>query len=93
MIYRTLTLAACTILRIYRSDLRLRTDLSLGERCYFAAIHILRKRSLQNNDVSSRSAAMLTQLWQSKQIFRRADGTGSSLRVRIRSRGVSFVPY
>jgi hypothetical protein len=88
--FRTLTLAAMTILRIYRStELNSKVDLLLGEQSYFAAIQILKKRGLKNNDLNARTAVMFSQLWQSKRIFRQQDGSIDSLNVRIRSRGVS----
>ena len=87
--YRTLLLAATTILRICRStELKLRIDPLVGERSYFAAIQVLKKRVLKNNDLNARQAAILSQLWQSKQVFSREDGSCDSLNVRIRSRGV-----
>lgn len=79
-----------TILRIHRSaELSPKVDLLLGERSYFAAIQILKKRVLKNNDLNARTAAMFSQLWQSKRIFQE-DGSTDSLNVRIRSRGVSW---
>jgi ABC-type uncharacterized transport system permease subunit len=79
-----------TILRIYRStELNSKVDLLLGEQSYFAAIQILKKRGLKNNDLNARTAVMFSQLWQSKRIFRQQDGSIDSLNVRIRSRGVS----
>lgn len=38
---------------------------------------------------TGRAASLLTQLWGSHQVFRQADGTFDSLRVRLRNRGVS----
>jgi hypothetical protein len=88
--YRTLTLAAAIILRICRSrELSTRVDKLHGEQAYFAAIQILKKRVLRNNDLNARMAVILSQSWQSKQVFQREDGSTSSLCVQIRTRGVS----
>lgn len=88
--YRTLSLAATTILRIIRSpELHPNIDQSLGEQCYFAAIRILKKRVLKNNDLNARVATILSQLWQSQRVFQQEDHSIDSLNVRIRSRGVS----
>ncbi|KFZ22563.1 hypothetical protein V502_02873, partial [Pseudogymnoascus sp. VKM F-4520 (FW-2644)] len=92
--YRTLTLAAATILRLCRSmGLSSKLDLLLGEQSYFAAIQILKKRALKNNDLNARMAAMLLQLWQSKRVFLQEDGSIDSLCVKIRSRGGMGVVY
>ncbi|KFY91885.1 hypothetical protein V500_04417 [Pseudogymnoascus sp. VKM F-4518 (FW-2643)] len=92
--YRTLTLAAATILKLCRStELSSKLDLLLGEQSYFAAIQILKKRTLKNNDLNARMAAMLLQLWQSKRVFLQEDGSIDSLCVKIRSRGGMGVVY
>jgi hypothetical protein len=89
--YRTLMLGAMTILRICRShELGSKVDLVLGERAYFAAIRILRKRVLRNNDLNAQMATILSHLWQSQRVFRQQDGSLDSLTVRIRSRGVRY---
>ncbi|KIW80842.1 hypothetical protein Z517_03865 [Fonsecaea pedrosoi CBS 271.37] len=92
--YRTLTLAAMVILRVCRSpELSSTIDYTLGEQSYFAAIRILKKRALKNNDLNARMAATLSQLWRSKRIFTRHDGSIDSLKVRIRTRGAMGVVY
>ncbi|KAJ9499963.1 hypothetical protein H2202_004353 [Exophiala xenobiotica] len=92
--YRTLSLAATSILRVHRSpELSPSIDHLLGERSYFAAIQILKKRSIKNNDLNARVATILVQLWQSQTVFRREDGTTDSLTVRIRSRGAMGIVY
>lgn len=88
--YRTLSLACCILLRISRSLLRERVDLATGETAYFTAINLFKRRSIQNNDLNSRSAAIMTQLWQSQWVFKKADGTVDSLHVRVCNRGVSL---
>ncbi|PVH74739.1 hypothetical protein DL98DRAFT_20917 [Cadophora sp. DSE1049] len=90
---RMTLLAAFVILKISRSHLAHRVDLRGGESSYFSAIHLSKKRSLQNGDLDSRCALILTQLWSSNSIFRRRDGTVDSLRMRTRCRlsvGVVF---
>lgn len=87
--YRTLSLAAITILRTCRSpELKFTVDRLLGEQAYFAAIQILKKRFLKNNDLNVQMATILSQLWQSQRVFRQQDGSYDSLNVRIRTRGV-----
>jgi hypothetical protein len=90
--YRTLSLAATIILRICRSpDLSPKVDQGLGEQSFFAAIQILKKRVLKNNDLNARIATILCQLWQSQRAFRAQDDSIDSLNIRIRSRGVSLI--
>ena len=85
----TITLAAFTILRLLRSPLGKQLDSRRGEEAYFAAIHIHRKRSVQNDDLSARGGVIMTQLWSSDTIFKRRDGSSDGLRLRTRSRLVS----
>jgi transcriptional regulatory protein LEU3 len=88
-IFRMILLAAFSILKITRSDAgghHHHIDIEGGERSYFAAIPFAKKRSLQNGDVDAKCALILTQLWSSKNIFKRKDGTYDSLRLRTRSR-------
>ncbi|KAH8699103.1 hypothetical protein BGW36DRAFT_406939 [Talaromyces proteolyticus] len=86
-IYRTLNLAACTLLRISRSNLRGNVDVVIGERAYFSCIYLLKRRMIRNNDLNGRTAGVLTQLWRSPQAFKQKDGSYNSLVVRMRSRG------
>lgn len=85
-IERTISLAAFTILKISRSSLSQHIDAEAGEKAYFSAILLCRRASLQSDDISARAATIMTQLWNSKIIFRQADGRVQSLRTRIRSR-------
>lgn len=89
-IFRTVLLAAFSILKISRSDASQRIDAKGGEKSYFASIQFAKRRSLQNGDVDSKCSLILTQLWASKNVFRRRDGTYDSLRLRTRSRLVSY---
>ena len=92
-IHRMIMLAALSILKISRSILAPYLDLKWGERSYFSAILFSRRMSLENDDLSARSAEILRQLWTSQKIFRRADGTVNSLPLRIRSRFAMSVVF
>jgi transcriptional regulatory protein LEU3 len=89
---RTLGLAAFVILRLYRSPVELVIDRERGERCYFAAIQLLRRRTVEEWDLESKLATILTELWSSSLIFRSSQGIVDSLLVRVRSRLVSPCP-
>ncbi|KAJ9610476.1 hypothetical protein H2200_005253 [Cladophialophora chaetospira] len=85
-LHRMLVLASHSILKITRSELRSHVDLEHGERAYFKAIKFSKRRSAENNDLDSRTAIILTQLWASDSIFRKKDGTLIGDRLRLRSR-------
>ena len=84
-----LLLAAMSILRISRSELKDHVDAEQGEATYFKAIKLAKKRSIENNDLDARNGIILTQLWASSTIFRKGDGTFHGDRLRLRSRLVS----
>jgi transcriptional regulatory protein LEU3 len=90
---RTVTLAAFAILKLTRSPLSPHIDLASGEQAYFAAVEFIKKTSLQQNDVGTRCAGIMNQLWRSVKLFRNRDGAIESLRLRLRERfsmSVSF---
>ncbi|OAL18756.1 hypothetical protein AYO22_10450 [Fonsecaea multimorphosa] len=84
--HRMLLLAAFCILKILRSDMNSAVDARAGERAYFKFILLLKEASVQHDDICSRGAGILTQLWASDNIFKRADGGRDSLSLRIQSR-------
>ena len=93
--FRTIILVAAMILRIHHSpQLKIKVDARLGEKSYFAAVKLLRRRSLQPNDVNSHTAIILSKLWHSDFFSKRSGEEGTqgsdSLRVRIRGRAVSI---
>ena len=83
---RMITLAAYCIFRITRSHLSEKVDLLAGEDMFFRAISISRSRSIQNNDLDSINAKMLTQLWSSKKVFTAKNETVDPLRLNLRER-------
>jgi hypothetical protein len=85
-IQKSLVLASCSILKIYRSELAPHLDLEAGEQAYFAAIFFSRESTLQNNDLSARGASILSQLWNSQNIFKSKDDKVDCLSSRISSR-------
>lgn len=85
-IARMILLAAVTILKIARSQLAPYLDLETGEASYFATINWFRRVSLENDDLLSRSATILSQVWRSTKIFMKSDGTVDGLTLRSRTR-------
>lgn len=87
--FRHIALAAIAILRISHSpQLKSKVDFAAGERAYFAAIRIVKRRSLHMGDVNAQLAQLLTELWHKDDCFKNSDGSYDSLSVRTRSRGV-----
>jgi hypothetical protein len=81
-----LHLSAFTILKITRCYVNQSLDVERGRRGYFWVINFERNASVQAGDVQSRAVGILTQLWASKKIFKRPDGTCDSLALRCGSR-------
>lgn len=81
-----LELSAFTILKISRCYLSQELDIERGKRAYFFIINFEHHASVQAGDVATRAVGILTQLWASKRLFRRADGTFDSLSLRCGSR-------
>jgi transcriptional regulatory protein LEU3 len=85
-IHRAVILAALSILKLSRGFAAPYFDLNGGEKSYFSAIVILRSMSLNYDDLGARSAIILQNLWDSGNVFRRADGTVDSMALRLRNR-------
>lgn len=81
-----LALASFTILKLSRSYIRDQVDLDRGKSAYFAVIEMCREFSLESGDVMARFRTILTQLWTSKKIFKKPDGTTDALSLRCGSR-------
>lgn len=89
--YRGIVLSAFIIIRILKSAVREFADYTIGERCMFAAINQLKRRSLVNNDLDSVNVTILGLLWRSDSAFRTEDGSYDGLRMRSRMRGVGAI--
>ena len=81
-----LQLAAFTILRIVRCYLSTVLNVDRGRQVYFFVINLHHDLSVQSGDIWSRAVGILTQLWASKRVFRRSDGSIDSLTLRCGSR-------
>lgn len=92
-ISKYLDMAAFTILKISRCPLSQSLDLDRGRRAYFFVINFCRSVSVQSGDIMSRSEGILTQLWASKNIFKRSDGSYDSMTLRCGSRLAMSVVY
>lgn len=87
---RMILLAAFCILRINKSAVGDQLPRDEAEEAFFKAVEISKKRSVLDNDLDSRSAKMLTQLWSSERIFRDDSGVRTGLQLDLRGRLVSF---
>ncbi|CAI6332389.1 unnamed protein product [Periconia digitata] len=83
---RTVELAGFIILKLYRSPLAVHLDLSAGETAFFYGVNVTKASSMQNNDLASRCANIMINLWGSNKIFRRRGGVVESLGLRLRTR-------
>ncbi len=83
---KMLVLAAFIILRMTKSHLSSMLDLERGQKAYFSLILRFRGISIQDSDLPSRTAVILTQLWTSKHAFRLSDGSIDSFTLRCRNR-------
>lgn len=86
-------LAAFTILKMSRSHLSATVDASRGRKAYFFVIQLLRNMSVQSGDAFNRVMGILTQLWSSKNVFRKRDGSIDSLTLRCGGRLAMSVVY
>lgn len=84
-IQRTLVMAALIILRISRSHISPALDPERGRKRYHENILLHRKMSVQEGDLASRTAVILTGRWTSKNAFKKADGTTDSLTLFCRN--------
>lgn len=67
-------------------------DLQRGQNAYFSMIQLHKRVFVLSNDAWSRATTIMTQLWTSKNAFRRRNGTYDSLSLRLRNRlGMSVV--
>ncbi|KIW35447.1 uncharacterized protein PV07_02144 [Cladophialophora immunda] len=82
-----LQLVSFTILKLSRAK-HLHSDLDLkrGQNAYFSLIQLHRRVFVLSNDAWSRATTIMTQLWTSKNAFRRRNGTYDSLSLRVRNR-------
>jgi transcriptional regulatory protein LEU3 len=85
-VQKMMVLAALTILRIAKSHLSQAVDAGRSRESYFESIRLAGKMSVQNTDLASRVAGILTQLWSSKKVFRQPDGSIDSLTLQCRNR-------
>ncbi|PVI04715.1 hypothetical protein DM02DRAFT_160539 [Periconia macrospinosa] len=83
---RTIALAGFIILKLYRSPLAAHLNLNAGETAFSLAIQFTKATSMQNNDLASRCANILANLWGSSRVFRRKGGAVESLGLRLRTR-------
>lgn len=87
--FRHMLLVAAIILRIYRSPrLKAKIDLRKGEHAYYTLVHMLKKRSLLNDDSNEHMADVLSALWRSEDCFKLSDGSYDSLFIPKSGHGV-----
>lgn len=61
--FRSVGLAAIKLLKILNSSLSQYVDFDAGKRLFNSAMYLIRRSSVEDNDLAGRSSKILTQLW------------------------------
>ncbi|KAH6676544.1 hypothetical protein B0J14DRAFT_560838 [Halenospora varia] len=86
-VYRMVALATSVLLRVLKTSLaRYVADPQAGRTSFLLAISLLKKMSVSANDMPSRMAGILSQLWTSEKVFKGDTGGQGSATMRIQSR-------
>ncbi|GKZ24266.1 hypothetical protein AbraIFM66951_002276 [Aspergillus brasiliensis] len=80
-----LLLASSALLRVLKGPQWATMDVDKAKSSYFTAINLAKQMSVDNFDIAAKTAMVLSQLWNSTKVFRKADGS-EYLALRIRSR-------
>lgn len=85
-LFHSLLLAATNLLRLLRGlSPQTQQDYKRGEATFFLAVTLMTRMSIANDDLPGRCTNMLSRLWTSQKLFRRADGSLAP-EIRIRTR-------
>lgn len=81
--YRLTTLAATVILKILHSSYSRYVDPDSGKRMFNAAISLVRRASVEDNDLPGRSSKILAQLWSVQSQSNKREEPSLRLRTRL----------
>lgn len=85
-IFHSLLLAATNLLRLLRGfEPQSEHDYKRGEDTFYLAVTLMKRMSIANDDLAGRCSDLLSKLWTSQKLFRRADGSLAP-EIRIRTR-------
>lgn len=85
-LFHSLLLAATNLLRLLRGFApQSQQDFKRGEAAFFLAVNLMTRMSIANDDLPGRCSDLLSKLWASQKLFRRADGSLAP-EIRIRTR-------
>lgn len=77
--------ATVTILRLLKGSTAQYLDVDQAKEMFFLGVNLLKRLSLDANDIANRMVMIMTQLWNSEKAFKNPDGTDSTtLRIRTR---------
>lgn len=84
--FHNLLLAATNLLRLLRGRApQSQPDYKRGEVTFFLAVTLMKRMSIANDDLPGRCSDLLSKLWTSQKLFRRADGSlAPGIRIRTR---------
>jgi transcriptional regulatory protein LEU3 len=88
--YRVLSLAAIVLLKIINSSYWKYVDLNNGKHAFNSALSLIRRSSVEDNDLPARSSKILAQLWSIQSQHNRKMEEKPSLKLKTRS-GASVV--
>jgi len=78
-------IATVTILRLLKGSTAQYLDFEQAKETFFLGVNILKRSSLESNDMANRMVLILSQLWKSDKAFKNPDGTEhTELRIRTR---------
>jgi len=80
-----LMMSCQVLLRLVKTSFSRYIDVERAKTALFTGINLSKRMSVVNNDLLSRNAVYLTQLWNSNRVFKRPDGSEMGA-LRIRSR-------
>jgi hypothetical protein len=77
--------ATVTILRLMKGSTAQYLDVDQAKEMFFLGANLMKRLSLEANDIANRMVMIMTQLWNSEKAFKNPDGTEhTALRIRTR---------
>ena len=78
-------MASVTLLRMLKSSISQYLDVETARETFFLGVNIIKRLSVESEDIAAKMVLILTQLWNSDQVFKRPDGSEhTALRIRTR---------
>lgn len=88
--YLNIMLPCHVLLRLLKTSFSTFIDIERAKTALFLGISLHKRMSLQNDDLPARNGAILTNLWNSSQAFKKPNGS-EAVALRVRSRLVGSI--